>query len=231
MTTEIKVIAESRTCSGSTASRRLRRSGVIPGILNIASGASTPIQLNAQQFERTMSQQTGTQIIVSLEVDDKKTAAILREIQRDGITGRIIHADFNEIDLSEEINVQIEIKLVGEPDGVTNENGVLEQVLREIEVSCLPSDAMEALVMDVSHLKLGDDITVGELELAPSMTLISDPDAIVATITEVMEEIVEPESDEEIDEIPEEPEISVQKGKAEEEDDDGGDTKTDGAKR
>jgi len=218
MTTEITVSAESRTCSGSTAARRLRRSGIIPGVLNIANGESTLIQLNAHKFERVLSQHTGTQIIVSLEVDDLKKSAILREIQRDGLTGRIIHADFNEIDMTEEINVQIEIQLVGEPDGVRNQNGVLAQILREVEVTCLPSDAMDAFVVDVSKLKLGEDITVGELKLAPSMTLISDPEEVIATITKEMEEIPEDVVDEDEDDDAAQPEISVQKGKVEDDD-------------
>lgn len=72
MSAEIKVNAEPRTCSGSTAARRLRRSGIIPGVLNISSGESTLIQFNAHDFERIISQHVGSQIIVSLEVGDKK---------------------------------------------------------------------------------------------------------------------------------------------------------------
>lgn len=213
MSTEIKVNAEPRTCSGSTAARRLRRSGIIPGVLNIASGESTLIQFNAHAFERIISQHVGSQIIVSLEVGDQKTAAIMREIQRDGLTGRIIHADFNEIDMTHKINVLIKVELVGEPEGVRNENGVLEQILREIEVSCLPGDVVESFVVDVAHLKLGEDITIGELKLDPSMTLVSNPDDVVASITEAMEEIPDTASEEA---TPDQPEISVKKGKADE---------------
>lgn len=139
----------------------------------------------------------------------------MREIQRHGITGRITHADFNEIDMTQEINVLIKIELTGEPEGVRNQNGVLEQVLREVEVTCLPGDVIESFVVEVSHLKLGDDITIGDLKLNPGMTLVSDPVDVVASITEAMEEIVEPEEGDEED-TPEQPEISVQKGKADE---------------
>ncbi len=214
MSEEIKVIAEPRSCSGSTAARRLRRSGVVPAVLNTLAGESALIQLNAHDFERTMSRHAGTQLLVALAVNGTGCKALLREIQRDGITGRIIHADFNEIDPTHKIHVHVAVNLVGIPEGVKNQNGVLEQVLREVEVSCLPEAVVETLTVDVSHLNLGDDITVGDLPLGKDMTLVSHAGDVVATVTEATQEVAATEV--EGAEAGKQPEISVKKGKVEE---------------
>lgn len=119
MSQEIKVKAEPRSTSGSTAARRLRRAGAVPAVLSTLGGESTLLQLNAHDFERTVSQHVSTQLLVTLDVDGKSCMALLREIQRDGITGRITHADFSQIDTTRKMRVQIQLVLVGEPEGVS----------------------------------------------------------------------------------------------------------------
>lgn len=213
MAQEIKVIAEPRTCSGSTAARRLRRSGVIPAVLATTGGETALIQLNAHDFERVMSKHASTQLLVSLSVGDKTCLALLRETQRNNLTGRISHADFSEIDATHKLHVQIQIVLVGEPDGVRNQNGVLEQHMRHVDVTCLPADVVESFTVDTSALKLGDDITVAELTLGDKYTLVSHGDNIVATVSAATLEVVAPVAAEG---AAVQPAISVKKGKAEE---------------
>ena len=183
-------------------------------MLKTLDGEFTLLQLDAHDFERIVSRHAGVQIIVTLELEGSAYMALLREIQRDGITGRITHADFGQIDTQSEINVEIQIVLVGEPEGVRTQNGVLEQHLRHVEVECLPQDVVESFTFDVTDLKVGDDVTVADLKLDAKFTVHTRPDAVVATVSEVREEAEPAQTD---GEAPAQPELSVKKGKAEEE--------------
>ena len=215
MSQEIKVKAEPRSTSGSTAARRLRRAGAVPAVLSTLGGESTLLQLNAHDFERTVSQHVSAQLLVTLDVGGKSCMALLREIQRDGITGRITHADFSQIDTARKMRVQIPLILVGEPEGVRTQNGVLEQHLRQIDVACLPSDVVESFTVDVTNLKLGDDITVADLQLGEKFAIHTRPETVVATVAEVKEEVIASTDADAATDAPAQPELSVKKGKAE----------------
>lgn len=217
MSQEIKVKAEPRSTSGSTAARRLRRAGAVPAVLSTLGGESTLLQLNAHDFERTVSQHVSTQLLVTLDVDGKSCMALLREIQRDGITGRITHADFSQIDTTRKMRVQIQLVLVGEPEGVRTQNGVLQQHLRHIDVACLPADIVESFTVDVSALKVGDDITVAALQLGEKFAIHARPESVIATVAEIKEEVIVAAAVTADAAAPAQPELSVKKGKAEEE--------------
>lgn len=212
MSQEIKVVAEPRTCSGSTAARRLRRAGIIPAVMANPDGATSLIQVNAHDFERVISSHGNAQIMLTVSVNGKDSLALLREIQRDGLTGRITHADFSEIDTTRKMRLQIQIVIVGEPEGVHLQNGVLEQQVRSIEVECLPSDAVESVTIDASALKLGDDLTVADLKLGDKIEIITPSDTVIANVADATEEVVAAPADG--DAAAAQPELSVKKGKA-----------------
>ena len=214
MAQEIKVSAEARAEHGSAAARKIRRAGGIPAILALVGGAPTLLKLNAHDFERTLSRHSNTQLLVSLDIGDGAArTALLREIQRDGITGRVIHADFSEIDATKKIHVQIQVVLSGEPEGVKTEGGVLQQHLRHVDVACLPADVVESFTVDVSALKLGDDIVVKNLGLdEKTYTLVSHADAVIATVSAVTEEAAAAAAE---GGAAAQPALSVKKGKAE----------------
>lgn len=216
MSQKITVIAEPRTCSGSTAARRLRRAGIIPAVIAAPDGATSLIQLNAHDFERVMSGHSNAQIMMTVSINGKESTALLREIQRNGLTGRITHADFSQIDTTRKMRLQIQIVVVGEPEGVRIQNGVLEQQLRSIEVECLPTDVVESVTIDASALKLGEDITVADLKLDSKIEIITPPETVIANVAEAMEEIVA-EAPADGEAAATQPELSVKKGKAAEE--------------
>lgn len=217
MSTEIKVNAEQRTCSGSSAARRLRRAGVIPAVLANIDGATELIQLSSHDFERVMSRHGDAQIMMSINIGGKDTLALLREVQRDHLTGRISHADFSQVDTTRKMRLQIQIVLTGEPDGVRNQNGVLEQQIRHIEVECLPTDAIENFTVDTTSLKLGEDILVASLDLGDKIEIITPKDTVIANVAEATEEVVTETSAAEAAEgaVPAQPELSVKKGRGE----------------
>ena len=218
MAADATLSAQTRSEFGKGAARRLRRAGIVPAVLTTLGGESTLLQLNAHDFERTVSQHVSTQLLVTLDVDGKSCMALLREIQRDGITGRITHADFSQIDTTRKMRVQIQLVLVGEPEGVRTQNGVLQQHLRHIDVACLPADIVESFTVDVSALKVGDDITVAALQLGEKFAIHARPESVIATVAEIKEEVVAAAAvTADAAAAPAQPELSVKKGKAEEE--------------
>lgn len=183
MAQEIKIQAAARTVHGSSASRRIRRAGGIPAVLATLQGETELLELNAHDFEREIARHSNPQLVVTVAVGDHARTALIRELQRDGITGRITHADFGEIDPEKKMHVHIPLVLLGDSVGVRTENGVLEQQLRGVEVVCLPRDVIEDFTVDVSPLHVGEDIKVSALGLDPEKyTLVTHGDLVVANV-------------------------------------------------
>jgi len=182
MAQEIKLNAEIREACGTTAARRFRRAGAVPAVLSRVGGGSQLLSLNAHDFERMLSKHVSEQLVLVLNVGGSETLALMRQIQRHGVTGKVIHADFGEITRDHKLHVRIPIVLHGEPEGVRNQGGVLEQVVRELDVNCLPGDVVEQFDVDVTHLALGDTILVANLNLGAQFTLLTHADVAVATV-------------------------------------------------
>jgi len=214
MSQEIKVIAETRQECGSAAARRIRRAGAVPAILTPVKGEATLLKLNAHDFESVLSRHSATQLLVTLEiVNGTACAALLREIQREGITGRVSHADFSEIDTTKKLHVKIQIFLTGESEGV-KAGGILQQQIRQVEVACLPADVVESFTVDITSLNIGDDITVGKLGLDEAKyTLVTAANTVIATVSAIADEKAAATA--EGDAAAAQPELSVKKGKAE----------------
>lgn len=216
MANEIKIKAEMRQEQGSAAARRLRRAGYVPAALNRIGGGSQALKLDAHSFENMLRHHTAQQLLVTVELDGQNTPALLREVQTDVMDGHVIHADFGEISLTSKLRVGIGLRLTGEPEGVRNEGGILEQTLRQVEVECLPADIIESFTVDVSALKLGQSLHVRELKLGDKYTIITSGELAVATIVAMAEEEVVAEAAPTEAAAGTEPEV-IAKGKKEEE--------------
>ena len=190
MAQETNIAAEPRSVHGSSAARRLRRSGLVPAVLATTKGETELLQLDAHDFEREVARHANPQFIAHLSLGGSVRTALVRELQRNGITGRITHADFGEIDPAKKLHVHIQLQLLGDPVGVRAENGVLEQHVRSIVVSCLPKDAIETLPVDVSGLHKGDDIKVKDLALDTSkFAVVGDTELSVCGVADATEEV------------------------------------------
>lgn len=190
MAKEIKIKAEPRLEQGSGAVRRLRRKGLVPAAINRIAGGSTLMQLSSHEFENMLRHHSTNQLLVTVELDGQNLPALLREIQTDVLSGLVIHADFGEISLTRKLRVSIGLRLTGEPEGVKNEGGILEQTSRNVEVECLPADMVEIFTVDVSALKLGQSIAVKDLNLGDKYTIVTHGDVSVATIVAMAAEEV-----------------------------------------
>ncbi|HRR33263.1 MAG TPA: 50S ribosomal protein L25 [Kiritimatiellia bacterium] len=179
---QIKLKAEPRTEQGSVAVGRLRRAGNIPAAVNRIGGGTTLVKLNTHAFVIMLRHHASEQMLVTLDLDGQEIPALMREVQYDVMTGRPIHADFGEVSLSKKIRVSIPLLLVGEPEGVKIGGGILQQMLRSVEVECLPTEIVESFGVDVAALKLGQSMFARDLKLGDAYTVITGKDSVIATV-------------------------------------------------
>ncbi|MBT3193388.1 MAG: 50S ribosomal protein L25 [Verrucomicrobia bacterium] len=180
MVEEMVVKAVKRVADGTGEARRQRRAGQIPAVVY---GNTEPqsIQLDAHDFE-LMLQRHGHNFVADLVVEDEKPLKVLlKDLQHHPISGNIIHADFVSISMTEALQVSLPVEFVGEPAGVA-EGGTLEQLVSEVEISCLPADMVDRITVDVSGLGIGDHLTVGDLALPTGFTALTDSDVAVASV-------------------------------------------------
>jgi len=208
-----------RSGTGKGDARKLRASGRIPAVFYGRGESAIPLIVDMKDLKGALEGASGGNVIVDLKLEGEAAAdrkAIIREIQRDPVAGRILHVDFQHISLTEKITVEVPIVLVGVPTGVKDGGGILETLLREVEVECLPTDIPAHIDVDVSALGIGDSIHVAELK-AERVTITTDPDRTVATVVPptVLEEAKPAE------EAVAEPEL-IEKEKKEEESAEGG---------
>ena len=178
---KIKIKAEERAEQGSAAVRRLRRAGKIPAaVMRMNKGGTLLVKLDAHEFMLGLRGHTSKQLLVTLDMDGKEMPALMREMQNDVVKGTPIHVDFSEVSLTQKVRVVVPISLIGEAVGVKIGGGVLEQVLRSVEVECLPEDIAEKFTVDVSNLGL--DLFVKDLQLGDKFTLVTRGEYAVAVV-------------------------------------------------
>jgi len=183
--------------------KAIRREGRLPAVIYGGDEKSTPLTLDYREFDAFFRKHRGESVVINLEIEDGDAKkALLRDIQRDYLKGTFIHADFQQILMTDRITTTVSLVLIGEPVGVTLDGGVLEQALREVEIHCLASEIPEHLEVDVSAMKVGETLHVSDLSLEHA-DIITDGDvSVVSVLSPMSEEIVEEEED-----VQEEPEI------------------------
>lgn len=187
--------ANPREETGKGAARSIRREGRIPAILYGHGRESLPLTVDAVELAKLVSSISVDNTLVDLEVDGESTKVLIREVQRHPFRSETLHVDFFEIAMDEKIHVDVPVVIEGVPTGVKDRGGVLDHMLREIEVYCLPSRIPERIVVDVSELDIGDAIHVGELDV-PDVEILTEADrSVVAVAAPTV--IEEPEEEEE----------------------------------
>ena len=212
----ISLSGKRRESLGKGDARKSRREGRIPGVLYGQGKDPVPVSIGAREFQVALHTHKGGNPIVNLAVGESEFTALIRDAQYDPVTHEVLHLDFQHISLTETIEVRVPVNLVGLAIGVKDGGGILEMILRDLEVRCLPTAIPAAIDVDVSALNIGDSIHVRELSI-PEVTILSDADATVVTVVPptVMEE--KPvEAVEGAEPAAAEPEV-IAKGKKEEE--------------
>lgn len=167
MKEEIVLQAAPRSETGSSAVNRLRRQGLLPGVI-YGQGEPKNVQIDSASFSAMQRQHTSENLMLSLQVEGDTTHKVLvRDVQHHPLTGLPIHVDLYELSMTKRVTVAIPLECVGTPIGVSRDGGLMEQLLREVEVDCLPDDILELIELDVSKVEVGDSLTVADLPLDP----------------------------------------------------------------
>ena len=191
-TLEIQV--ETREVGSKRQARRIRRDGKIPGVLYGPKTAPVPLELNKKEFSNRVAGLEGSHLVRlksgSTALADK--VALVKEMQYHPITGEVVHTDLYEVDLTARIQVRVPLHFVGKAAGVVR-GGILQPIVREIEVECLPLDIPEFFNVEVSALDIGDSIHIEELSIPEGVTVVSESNlALVAVVPPTVEEAPTP---------------------------------------
>jgi large subunit ribosomal protein L25 len=182
---EIVIDVTPRTEFGKNPSRRLRRSGMIPGIVYGSHKPPVPISVDPKQVERILHLESGVNTVFMLHLvgKDQRRYAMIKDFQADPVSNRLQHADFIRIQMDEAVQVNVPIQTVGEAPGVKLDQGILDIPLREIRIESLPADIPDHIPVDISALKIGDSIRVAELKVPPKVKILTEVNQVVAVVT------------------------------------------------
>ncbi|UCG62986.1 MAG: 50S ribosomal protein L25/general stress protein Ctc [Candidatus Zixiibacteriota bacterium] len=197
---EVSLAASSRATFGKGPARRSRKEGNIPAVVYGPEISPLPIVLSEKAFRAAVKEASGTSAIINLEVDGKASKVIIRDIQRDPVTSHVVHVDFHAIRMDKALHLSIPVRFVGVARGVKTDGGILQTTMREVDISCLPSDIPEHIDVDVSDLGIGDAIHVRDLSV-PNAKILDEPQrtvVVVAAPTVVKVETPEEEAAEEL---------------------------------
>jgi len=200
---------------GKGGARKARAAGQIPAVLYGHGQTPVPVAIRMRDFEVALHHHKGANPIVNLALDGVEHTALIRDVQYDPITHYILHLDFQHISLTETVEVKVALHFTGVAAGVKDAGGILEHILRDVEVRCLPTAIPAGIDVDVSRLNIGDSIHVRDLAV-PNVEILTDPTATVATV--VPPTVMEEKAAEEVAvaEAASEPEV-ITKGKKDEE--------------
>ena len=189
----IQINGSVREARGKGGARQARFAGQVPGIIYGAGEQPLPLTINARELEKALGKRGGGNPIVQLNVTGAtptERMSLIREVQRNPLTGAAVHIDFQHIDMKKKITLKVHVVTSGLPTGVKMGGGILEHMVREVEIRCLPSDIPEKVVVDVSAMEIGDSLHVRDIDFK-NAEVLSDPDAVIASVVPptVMEEI------------------------------------------
>ena len=170
------------------AARRVRVGGKIPAVVYGANEPSVAVEVDPKQILRILHSDAGHNSIFDLEVGDAKAKAMIVDWQYEPIKGSLLHIDLKRIALDKAIKVEVPIQLLGTAVGVKTQGGILDQVLREVEIECLPGDIPSHIDVDVSNLEFGQVLRVSDLPHTGKLKFLTDENSTVAHVVAIKEE-------------------------------------------
>jgi large subunit ribosomal protein L25 len=193
MATTQELTIKRRDGSGKAYAKRLRRSGAVPAVVYDGKKAES-VTVDPKAVLRMIHGREGTTQLLTLKVDGENgngtRLAIIRDLQFDPVTDLLLHVDLQEVAADRPITVQVAVRAIGEAAGVKEQKGILNLVLHELTVACLPTAIPERIDADVSALMIGDVLTVAELRAPEGVRIVNDPGQAVATVAPPMAEEV-----------------------------------------
>jgi large subunit ribosomal protein L25 len=182
--------AQPRDAGTKNDARRVRREGKIPAVVYGAGKQALTVSVDPRQVSRILHSETGHNTVFDLAMDGERTKAMIVDWQYEPIKGSLLHIDLKRIAMDKKLTVNVPIELVGEPAGVKQQGGILEQITREVEVECLPGDIPNEIELNVSELVFGTVLRISDLPKNDKIKYLSDPEQPVAHIITIKEEEV-----------------------------------------
>ncbi len=206
--------AQSRKKTGKGVARSLRRQALIPAVFYGPEVGPVPLTLSSRDLEKLVSTGAGENVLIDLNIEDGESPqihrAMIKEVQMDPVKRTILHVDLYAISMDKKISVEVPILLTGTPAGAS-EGGILQQVRRTLEISCLPDRIPEVLELDVTALAIGDSLHVSDLNVPEGIDVFAEEQLTIATVVpptkveEIEPEVPEEEEAEEREEVEAEP--------------------------
>jgi len=211
--------ASAREGLGKEQCKKMRREGKIPAVVYKDGKKGLSVHIDTKELWHVLHTEAGENVIINMDISDagkhKKKTVIVKEVQHDPLTDRFVHVDFHEISLTEKLKVSVPVVVKGEAAGVKEEDGILTQIMWEIEVECLPTDIPEHIDVHVDELRINDAIHIKDITPPRGVVFLAEPDEVIVSVEPPKEEEVVEEAVEGA-EGAEEPEV-IKKGKKEEE--------------
>lgn len=212
---DIVIKAQAREGRGKNDARRARRNGQVPVVIYGGQGESVAALAPASELAAILRSDTGRNTIFTVDIEGVGASEVMfADRQIDPVRMRLVHADFKRLVKGEKIETTVPLRLVGEPIGVREQSGILEQIVRNLDIRCEPREIPEHIDVDVTNLGVHDVLHVSDIPVSAGVEILDEPDTVIATVGIVKEEVVEAPPVE--GEAPAEPEV-IGKGKKEEE--------------
>ena len=215
-TAENAVTAQERKAGGKNEARRVRKTGMVPAALYGAGKDPVSVAVDPKAVSKILRSASGHNTIFDLSVGSGSEKVMIVDWQYEPLKGKLLHVDLKRIAMDKVLRVSVPVVLQGTAEGVKTEGGILEQLIREVEIECLPADIPKAIYADVTAMKHGDNLRVADLAHGDKWKFLTDEDQMVAHVTHVKEEVA-PAAEAvaaEAGAAPAEPEV-IQKGKQE----------------
>jgi large subunit ribosomal protein L25 len=189
--TDISILeAQKREPGTKNAARRVRVGGKIPAVVYGAGKAAASVAVDPRQVLRILRSESGHNTIFDLALDSDRVKAMIVDWQFEPIKGTLLHVDLQRIAMDKKLTVTVPVVLKGEAEGVKTQGGILEQLLRAIEIECLPADIPKNIEVDISHLVFGVEVRVKDLPHSEKLKFLTDENQMIAHMTSVKEEVV-----------------------------------------
>lgn len=187
---------EERDAGGKNVNRRLRSSGKLPAVVYGLDKAPATIVVDRRHMRDLLRDTADDNPIFLLKLGDQSRHTMIKEMQADPITGEMIHVDFLRVNMDEEVTVTVAIELHGTPIGVKDEDGMLDHITREVDVTCLPGNIPGHIEVDTSEMHLGDTVLAGDLELPEGVKLEFDPERVICSVHVKAQLVLDEDEDE-----------------------------------
>lgn len=181
MEISVTLSAADRTTTGKGAARRLRNTGMTPAVLYDRQAQSRMLAVVSKELKNVLLSETGAHTLLKLKIDAEEKVVMLKDHQVDPVKRTLLHADFYEVDLTRAVHTEVPLVLVGKPAGL-EKGGLLQQIRRELTISAMATDLPSQIVVDVTHLDLGDSLHVEDVQPPTGVEIVFDVNFTLATV-------------------------------------------------